>query len=290
MSILKAYKYKLYPTRAQVVLLQETLNRYRELYNAALQERRDCYSMVVKRHPNCYDEETRRRLTRERAITYSTQSAQLPDIKELRPEYTSVHSQVLQDVLRRVQKAFDGFFRRCAEGRAPGYPRFQGYGRYNSFTYPQLGFSLTEDHRVCLSKIGTIKLNMPKGQKRGRPKGAVSARRSNSRPVPSRGKAASGLWSSPPRSNRSCVIIHRKRSRAWIWVCWTLLPWLMGVRSTIPGTCGVPRANSKHCNRNWSGKNGDQSGGARRPCWSANIIGISATSAAISITRRPESW
>jgi putative transposase len=161
-SILKAYKFKLYPTKKQVEAVQETLNRCRELYNAALQERRDAYEMCIKRHPNYYDEEIRRQLGKQYAITYSSQSAQLPEVKGLRPEYGNVHSQVLQDVLRRVQKTMDGFFRRVKEGQIPGYPRFQAYGRYNSFTYPQLGFSLTQDHRVCLSKIGTIKLKMPK--------------------------------------------------------------------------------------------------------------------------------
>ena len=45
-------------------------------------------------------------------------------------------------------------------GEEPGYPRFQGKGRYDSFTYPQAGFSLTHDHRICLSKIGSIKVKL----------------------------------------------------------------------------------------------------------------------------------
>jgi putative transposase len=69
MSSLKAYKYKLYPTTKQIAALQETLNRCRELYNAALQERRDCYHMVVKRHPGYYDEEMRKQLYHQHAIT-----------------------------------------------------------------------------------------------------------------------------------------------------------------------------------------------------------------------------
>jgi putative transposase len=94
------------------------------------------------------------------SISYNQQAAQLPEIKEIRPEYHDIHSQVLQDVLRRVKKAYDNFFRRIKEGKTPGYPRFQGYGRYDSFTFPQSGFSLIEDNRVCLSKIGTIKIKM----------------------------------------------------------------------------------------------------------------------------------
>jgi len=78
----------------------------------------------------------------------------------IRLEYNDIHSQVLQDVLRRVKKAYDNFLWRVKEGQAPGYPRFQGYRRYDSFTYPQSGFSLTHDNRVCLSKIGTIKVKM----------------------------------------------------------------------------------------------------------------------------------
>ena len=155
MSNLKAYKYRLYPKSAQAEKLQWTLDRARELYHAALQERRDAYRMCRV------------------SISYNQQAAQLPEIKEIRPEYNDIHSQVLQDVLRRVKKASDTFFRRIKEGKAPGYPRFQGYGRYDSFTYPQSGFSLTEDNRVGLSKIGTIKVKMPKGKKAHPPQGSM---------------------------------------------------------------------------------------------------------------------
>ena len=130
-------------------------NEARCVLTQSLQERRDAYRMCRV------------------SISYNQQAAQLPEIKEIRPEYNDIHSQVLQDVLRRVKKASDTFFRRIKEGKAPGYPRFQGYGRYDSFTYPQSGFSLTEDNRVCLSKIGTIKVKMPKGKKAHPPQGAM---------------------------------------------------------------------------------------------------------------------
>ena len=127
MSSLKAYKYRLYPNKEQARKLQWTLDRARELYNAALQERRDAWQMYKV------------------SIRYTQQAAQLPEIKAIRPEYHDIHSQVLQDVLRRVKKAYDNFFRRVKAGKTPGYPRFQGYGRYNSFTFPQSGFALTEE-------------------------------------------------------------------------------------------------------------------------------------------------
>src|SRR5262249_60764331 len=66
-------------------------------------------------------------------------------IKEMRPEYRDIHSQVLQDVLTRLERAVQAFFRRIKHGEAPGYPRFQGPHRYNSFTYKQFGTGVTLD-------------------------------------------------------------------------------------------------------------------------------------------------
>jgi putative transposase len=139
----KANKFRLYPTKQQEKTLFWTLTRCRELYNAALAERKEAYRMAGK------------------SITYYEQKRDLPEIKaELREEYQQIHSQVLQDVLLRLKRAFDAFFRRVENGEEPGYPRFQGRNRYNSFTYPLGGYSLTHDSRLCLSKIGSIKVTL----------------------------------------------------------------------------------------------------------------------------------
>jgi IS605 OrfB family transposase len=158
--VIKSYKYRLYPNKQQIRKLTETLNECRELYNASLQERRDAYNFHIKQHSNYYDEATRKQRTSELTTSYYDQAKQLPEIKELREEYKDIHSQVLQDVLRRVDKAFQAFFRRVKCGETPGYPRYKGRGHYNSFTYPQTGFSLMHDNRVCLSKIGSIKVKL----------------------------------------------------------------------------------------------------------------------------------
>ena len=138
----QAYTFRLYPTRKQIQALTWTLDRCRELYNAALQERRDAYRMVGK------------------SITYYDQANQLPEIKQDREEYQDIHSQVLQDVLRKAEKAFKAFFARCKHGAAPGFPRYKGRNRFDSFTYPQGGYSVTHDNRVCLSKIGKISVKL----------------------------------------------------------------------------------------------------------------------------------
>jgi putative transposase len=156
----QTYKFRLYPTRKQRERLQQTLDACRTLYNAALTERRDAYNFHVRQHPSYYDESTRRERSREIGINYYSQANQLPEIKAISEEYNDIYSQVLQDVLRRVKMAFDAFFRRVRNGEEPGYPRFQGKGRYDSFTYPQAGFSLTHDNRVSLSKIGSIKVKI----------------------------------------------------------------------------------------------------------------------------------
>lgn len=137
----KAYKFRLYPTKKQEEKLFWTLNRCRELYNAALSERKDAYRIAGK------------------SISYYEQKRDLPEIKQIRTEYNDIHSQVLQDVLLRLKRAFDRFFERVKDGEKPGYPRFQGRNRYNSFSYPQSGFTLEEKH-VTLSKIGTIKVKV----------------------------------------------------------------------------------------------------------------------------------
>jgi len=90
-------------------------------------------------------------------INYYDQANQLPDIKEIREEYKDIHSQVLQDVLRKAHKAYEAFFARCKCGDTPGYPRFKGRNQFDSFTFPQSGFSITHDNRVCFSKIGSVK-------------------------------------------------------------------------------------------------------------------------------------
>jgi len=142
----KAYKFRLSPTKKQIGTLEWTLRRCKELYNAGLQERRDAYQMNSV------------------SVSYSMQANQLPAIKALREEYQDIHSQVQQDVLRRLDKAYAAFFRRVMNGEKPGYPRFKSGDRYDSFTYPQGGYEIIA-HRLHLSKIGHIKIKLHREMK-----------------------------------------------------------------------------------------------------------------------------
>ena len=154
MSI-KAYKYRIYANKAATEKLHWVLDRCRELYNAALDERKSAYCMAGK------------------SISVYEQKRDLVEIKEaIRPEYQQIASHVLQDVLFRLEKAFSAFFLRVKNGEKPGYPRFQSRTRYDSFTYPDhAGWKLEEQKRPAdkkgmvrvklhLSKLGTVKLHL----------------------------------------------------------------------------------------------------------------------------------
>nr|WP_041220756.1 RNA-guided endonuclease TnpB family protein [Deinococcus geothermalis] len=138
---LKTFRYRLRPTKAQEATLTEQLQLCRNLYNAALQERRDAYRKAGK------------------TVTAYDQMKYLTEIKEALPEYKSVYSQVLQDVLKRLEKAFGAFFRRVKAGQTPGYPRFKGAGWYDSICYPQSGFSVS-GKTAFFSKIGNIRIRL----------------------------------------------------------------------------------------------------------------------------------
>jgi putative transposase len=143
-SVRKTFKYRLVPTPEQEQVLQTVLLRCRTLYNCALEERQTWWA-------------------RGQGIgaTYYSQANELPDLKAACPEYAEVHSQILQDVLRRVDKTYQAFFRRVKNGETPGYPRFQGQNRYHSFTYPQYGNGAVLDGRVLsLSKSGRIPVRL----------------------------------------------------------------------------------------------------------------------------------
>src|SRR5436853_6373468 len=139
--MLKMFKYRLYPTKKQLHKLNETLEECRWLYNHLLEKRKEAYEQMGK------------------GLSLYRQQSTFAILKQELPSLDTVHSQVLQNVAVRVDLAFKAFFRRCKEhAQDPGFPRFKGRGRYDSFTFPQSGFSITHDERVCLSKIGSLKM------------------------------------------------------------------------------------------------------------------------------------
>ncbi len=136
-----AYRFRIYPNEEQRRILERTLQTCRILYNNLLAERRDTYRRMG-RSPSYYEQ--KRGLTKRRNDN---------------PYLPQVHSQVLQDVALRLERAFERFFKRDKNGRKAGYPRFKGSNRYDSFTYPQYGNgAILKDGRLQLSKIGAVRI------------------------------------------------------------------------------------------------------------------------------------
>lgn len=137
----KNFKYRLFPTSKQETTLVQTLNGCRWLYNHFLEQRKAAWESEKK------------------SISRYDQSNMLKILKTEHPFLADVFSQVLQNVSTRLDLAFRAFFRRIKSGDKPGYPRFRGKFRYDSFTYPQSGFKLLKNV-VQLSKIGGVKIKL----------------------------------------------------------------------------------------------------------------------------------
>ena len=162
--MIKAFKYRLYPNKDTANKLHWTLTRCRELYNAALSERKDAYQQYQR---TIIIEGQERTVVatmvagfQVKPMSFYGQKRDLVEIKEERPEYQEIASHVLQDVLHRLDKAFSAFFRRIRNGETPGYPRFKGRNRYNSFTYPDGAGWKFDGQSLHLSKIGKAKVKL----------------------------------------------------------------------------------------------------------------------------------
>ncbi len=135
-----AYKFRMYPTKQQEAQLDLTLETCRHLYNLALADRKNAYEVEGI------------------SQSYEDQAAMLT-VERMNGKFNGVYAHCLQDVLRRLDKAFKAFFRRVKAGEEPGYPRFKGKGWYKSFTYPdsETGYKI-EGSKLTLSKIGSIRI------------------------------------------------------------------------------------------------------------------------------------
>jgi putative transposase len=137
----KVFKYKLYPSKKQASLMEETVETCRRWYNVCLEDRKNAWEKE-KRNVNRYD-----------------QSAKIHDYRANNPFAARVYSHIFQVVVADLDKAFQAFFRRVKFGGTPGYPRFKGKGRFNSFGFPGYadGFRL-DGRRLKLSNIGRVRV------------------------------------------------------------------------------------------------------------------------------------
>ena len=151
----KTFEYRAYPTAKQRHIFTVWLSLLRAIYNQALAWRIHTYQSTG--------------LT----VKWTTQANALPYLKKESKSFVGLHSDVLQDAIRRLDKAYQAFFRRVKAGEAPGFPRFKGEGRYRSMTFSHLSKKLIRNVRgkfakVVVPKIGHLKIRyhrpLPDGQ------------------------------------------------------------------------------------------------------------------------------
>ena len=141
--MLKAFKYKLYPTNLQEKALTEILETCRLLYNRSLAERRDAWQ------------------NEGRSLNYYDQANTLKEQRQQNKYLQKINFSASQDVLRRLNKAFESFFRRIRAGETPGYPRFKGKNRYNSVTFPSYGDGCKlKNNRLYIQHVGNLKIKL----------------------------------------------------------------------------------------------------------------------------------
>lgn len=132
--------YKLYPSAKQAEMLNEICDLHRRLYNAALEERISAW-----------------RLHR-MSVSYGDQCRSVSDIRGVDPDYRKLNAQSLQVTLKRLDEAFQHFFRRVANGEKPGFPRFKSKNRFSGFGFKAHGDGFRFEPRVGW-KHGYLKLS-----------------------------------------------------------------------------------------------------------------------------------
>jgi putative transposase len=145
----RSYKFLLRPTSKQADALTACLEDTRQLYNAALEERREAWRMGKHR------------------VTFYSQSAQLKEIRADDPERCGRWAFACERAaIKRLDRAFQAFFRRVKAGEKPGYPRFKGRGWWDSIEWQAVRGGAVWDSvphptvtRVRLQGIGHIRVH-----------------------------------------------------------------------------------------------------------------------------------
>jgi putative transposase len=136
-TVHRTYRYRLYPTRGQALALETQLGFACDLYNAALEQRRYGWRAGQR-------------------IGYFRQCRDVTDLRAAGDGPAQISCSAMRDPLRRLDRAFQAFFRRLKAGEKPGYPRFRARRRYDSLTWYE-AWSIRE-RRLALPGIGHLKV------------------------------------------------------------------------------------------------------------------------------------
>lgn len=135
----RSFKYRLHPNVSQARVLDDWRRQCCALYNAALEQRITHWRQARK------------------SVTRFDQTAQLTELRAADPMFAVVPVEVQRSALRRIDLAYQAFFRRCKTGETPGFPRFRSHRRYDSFA---LGAVKLKKNRVHVPRLGHVKLKL----------------------------------------------------------------------------------------------------------------------------------
>lgn len=135
--MIRTFKYPLQPNKAQEAILDLYLLRCRQLYNAALEERIGAYRKQKV------------------SITRFDQQIELTELRQQDPDFQVVPTTILRSALKRLDLAYQAFFRRIKAGEKPGFPRFKGKDRFKSFSLQ--GAPSIEDSKILIPKLGYVR-------------------------------------------------------------------------------------------------------------------------------------
>ncbi len=139
-TILRTVEFKLYPTPTQERTLTDWLERCCWLYNRCLEHRIKAYE---RRGEN---------------VKYNAQTVMLTGLRARMPLIAEVPVEFARSALRRIDRGFQAFFRRCKSGEKPGFPRYRSRHRFNSLECLDAGWrGYIFDGELHVPKLGTVK-------------------------------------------------------------------------------------------------------------------------------------
>lgn len=139
--MLRTFKYRLWTNRNQERELGIMLETHRRLYNACLEQRKTAYEAD------------------KRSVRYVEQSAWFKTERTTNPFFARLNFSSAQATMRRLDKAFQAFFRRIRSGETLGYPRFKGYDRFHSIEFPSHGDGIRFfGDRLRIQHVGMVRV------------------------------------------------------------------------------------------------------------------------------------
>ncbi len=146
------YEYNLIPDDAQVKVIEDTLSVCRSVWNFALRERKD-WLFSRKCDINACSLEKEYIIPVDAPYpNYHVQAKHLTEAKKSSERLRSVNAQVLQQVLRALDRAFLDM-----KSKKLGFPRFKNKYRMRSFVYPQMLKDCVKGNLIKLPQLGWMK-------------------------------------------------------------------------------------------------------------------------------------